>query len=283
MKKKLIIISIFCYAFSSLFAQETKYIIVPLKMYKHNKVDIYGLSSLTNQLFAKAGYKVFTNNRMSWPADLQADPCKALYTETEDVSPLIGLTKVKLTLRDCFQKVHYETVGKDNDIDDIKALHTALEEAFENMQKEIHLDELFATLPKTKSVVEPTKEILKKEQKPLTMQKQTTTKKAPISLTFEETLKAYWRHNVPVGIEGIYEADQKQYFIREKDNVFMLYNNTEQQLAQLEKTTLGDIYKVRWDNGTESVAFLKDRILKIEKKQEEKVKVIALKKVFPNE
>lgn len=295
MKKKIVaIVSLLVLTFS-LFAQD-KYVIVPIKLYKYDKIDIYGLSSLTNQLFAKSGYKVFTENQLSWPKELQANPCLAIYTETEDVSPLIGLTKVKITLKNCYKQKLAESIGKDNDVDNIKALHIALEEAFNNLKTKGKIASCYANLSKAKdnyqtpeiaSTIKPKAKVFIK--KPVI--KNNSTKAAEISsekkdktTSLEEVQRHHWKKYTPVEIEGIYSYANKNYVIKYVDKGFELISPNQIKLALLQKTSKDKIYRVLWENGIFDIAYLKDNgTLVIEQSQDEQIEVWKLEKIFPNE
>lgn len=268
-------------------AQDTKYVIVPIKIYKFNKVDIYGLSSLTNQLFAKAGYTVLTNNKMSWPEDLQNNECKAIYTDTEDISPLIGLTKVKLTLKNCYYKVLTEKIGKDNDVNDIKALHTALQEAFDMLRKDGEIEKAFASLTmesKQNPSNLPKQAVQKQPKAPETLQKKEEevhkeTKKSKIT-----TLKNYWEQFGAKSIEGVYNKNEEQFYIKYDDGVFVLYNNAHTSMAKILPTEMPSIFKVEWKDGSTEVGYLKEeKTLILECHKEDTNTSFEFKKEFPNE
>ncbi len=274
MKKfSLLIILSFLFTSNS-FGQEKQYVVVPIKIYKNNRIDIYGLSSKTNQLFAKAGYIVLTDNVRNWPEELQNNPCQVLYIETEDVSPLIGLTKVKLTIQDCYKRTICQSLGKDNDIEDIKALHIALKEAFDNLQQEGKIKAAFASLPQGEEkkaikamLLTPSKPIAQKEA-----EKKQPTAKGDLSM-MEQILKSYWKNNVAVAIEGIYSYANNNYFIKKNGQIYELYNKEEKRIATLKESSLPNIYKV----------MLKEGKLLIEKTQDNSTTVLSLVKLFPDE
>lgn len=285
MKKAAILIILTLSFLTGSSAQEKKYIIVPIKIYKFNKVDIYGLSSLTSQLFAKAGYQVLSANKMSWPKDLQANLCNAIYTETEDVSPLIGLTKVKLTLKDCYHKVLAEAIGKDNDVDDIKALQVALEEAFETLKKGKKIENAFTSLSQNSKNVAITQTTTPEKQVTSSTQP-TENKAAKVSKATSkiEILKSYWQQFEAKGIEGIYTKKNEQFYVKYDNNAFTLYNSSNVILAKIVRTSASTIFKIQWNNGTEDVGYLKDsKTLVLENTEKGVNTVSTFRKEFPRE
>lgn len=284
MKKIVRIILVSFFFAGSLCAQDTKYVIVPIKIYKNNKVDIYGLSSLTNRLFAEAGYQVFTENRASWPNELQQNPCLAIYTETEDVSPFIGLTKVKLTLKDCYQQLLFETVGKDNDMDDIKALHFALKEAFENTLNVGELQKSYAKI--STKLSSPQHQAMKQtspEQanKPIAKENKIapTAKTTQLGTASKEAiLKKHWKKYSPIEIEGIYTYEGVVYFVEYADENFQ-FSTQNTVIAELEKTSKQGVYKVFWTNGNFDIAYRKaNGILLVEQTQGQQVRLLQLQR-----
>lgn len=128
---------------STIFSQSVnlnnyKYVVVPTKYYKFNQPDFYGLSSLTRSLFFKKGITALGENKQSWPEDLLKNPCLAAYSEYKDVSPLIGKTKIKLTLKDCKDEVLFEKVGRSSTESGVEAFHAALENAFEPIENSVY-------------------------------------------------------------------------------------------------------------------------------------------------
>ncbi len=224
---------------------------------------------------------LFTSNLFG--QEKQYVVCQALYIETEDVSPLIGLTKVKLTIKDCYKRTICKSLGKDNDVEDIKALHIALKEAFDNLQQEGKIKAAFASLPqgKEKKVIKamlltPSKPIAQKE-----VEREQPVAKGDLSM--EQILKAYWKNNAAVAIEGIYSYANNKCFIKKNGQIYELYNKEEKRIATLKESSLSNIYKVMWNDNVQDIAYMKEGKLLIEKTQDNGTAVLSLVKLFPDE
>lgn len=241
-----------------------KYVIVPLKFYKFDKIDIYGLSSTTTKLFVEDGYTVLTDSKQAWPEELKKNPCKAIYTQTNDISPLLGLTKVELVVMDCYQNILYKAQGKDNDADEIIALREALREAYTALKEEGGMVRFFSNLPKDTD---------NSQSIPLTQLEATATplpspkvQKKPHFPTAQKPnavvklLQDRWKKEEPIGIEGIYKANDKVYYILYDDKSelggFWLYKMNEMTpIAKLTTTSAPKIYKTYWANGGFDIAY----------------------------
>lgn len=268
MKKLLFLLLIFAATYS--YAQkEQRYVVVPMKFYKFKKVDIYGLSSTTNRLFAKAGYKVLTDNQASWTEDLKANPCTILYTETNDISPLIGASKVEIIVKDCYQRELARSIGKANNSDGQKALQTAVERAFAELTKDNNFAKLYSKNPVEKSE----KKITKAKTSPkVVITPQKTQKKivaqANQTPTIGKTLQFQWKRNPPQGIEGFYLAQGKSYYILQHaaDAFTLGFSDTTSKdaVATLKKTSSPDIFKVFWKDGTQDIGYKKGNQLLLE-------------------
>lgn len=288
----LILISLFVSFSASSQDMNKKYVIVPLKFYKFDKIDIYGLSSATTKLFVNDGYTVVTDSKQSWPKELKENPCLAIYTKTNDISPLIGLTKVELVLMDCYQNVLYKAQGKDNSEDEIISLSKALKEAYELLKKEEAIELSFSNLLND-TANEQTIPLTKLENTATTNVKQTReTKNNTIRNTTRpntpnpvaKLLEDRWKKESPIGIEGIYETTDKTYYILYDDKNelggFWLYEMSKMApIAKLISTSSPVIYKVFWTEDNFDIAYLnEEQVLVIEKTRNKKTTLLELLK-----
>jgi hypothetical protein len=108
MKSKLLLLFILIssYAFSQS-VNDYQYVIVPVKYDFLSKEDQYGLNTLTKLLLQKYGFKAYLSNE-EIPLNTDNQKCNFLYADViQDKSMFV--TKVKVALKDCKQKVVFET------------------------------------------------------------------------------------------------------------------------------------------------------------------------------
>ncbi len=108
MKSKILLLFILTssYAFSQS-VNDYQYVIVPVKYDFLSKEDQYGLNTLTKLLLQKYGFKAYLSNE-EIPLNTDNQRCNFLYADvTQDKS--LFVTKVKVALKDCNEKVVFET------------------------------------------------------------------------------------------------------------------------------------------------------------------------------
>ena len=108
MKSKILLLFILTssYAFSQS-VNDYQYVIVPVKYDFLSKEDQYGLSTLTKLLLHKYGFKAYLSNE-EIPLNTDNQKCNFLYADViQDKSMFV--TKVKVALKDCKEKVVFET------------------------------------------------------------------------------------------------------------------------------------------------------------------------------
>ncbi|MDG5492486.1 hypothetical protein [Psychroserpens sp. SPM9] len=120
------------------FAQEKinnyKYIIVPNQFDFQKSEDQYQLNSLTKFLFNKYGYTTLSENE-EYPKDLGLNHCLALKAVPSEVKGGFLVTKIKIDLIDCKNRVIATSeVGRSKLKDRKKAYHEAFRAAFETYQ-----------------------------------------------------------------------------------------------------------------------------------------------------
>lgn len=105
-----------------------KYFVVPLQFDGFKNQNQFRTSTLIKHLFTQYGYPAFYDDAI--PPDLASRPCQGLRVGLVENSSLLH-TKVKLTLKDCYGQVVYETLeGKSKTKEYELAYREAIEEAF---------------------------------------------------------------------------------------------------------------------------------------------------------
>jgi hypothetical protein len=108
MKSKILLLFILIssYAFSQS-VNDYQYVIVPVKYDFLSKEDQYGLNTLTKLLLQKYGFKAYLSNE-EIPLNTDKQRCNFLYADVIQDKSLF-VTKVKVALKDCKEKVVFET------------------------------------------------------------------------------------------------------------------------------------------------------------------------------
>lgn len=129
MKSKILLLFILIssYAFTQS-VNDYQYVIVPVKFDFLSKEDQYGLNTLTKLLLQKYGFKAYLSNE-EIPLNTDKQRCNFLYADViQDKSMFV--TKVKLALKDCKEKVIFETqFGSSREKEFAIAYNKALREA----------------------------------------------------------------------------------------------------------------------------------------------------------
>ena len=129
----LLFILISSYAFSQS-VNDYQYVIVPVKFDFLKKDDQYGLNTLTKLLLRKYGFKAYLSSE-EIPSDLENQRCNFLYADVKETSGML-VTKVKVSLKDCYEKVVYETeFGTSREKEYLAAYNLALREAGKSFDK----------------------------------------------------------------------------------------------------------------------------------------------------
>ncbi|MEO5776272.1 MAG: hypothetical protein ABIQ27_05170 [Flavobacterium sp.] len=134
MKKiALLFILISGYAFSQS-VNDYQYVIVPVKFDFLKKDDQYRLNTLTKLLLEKYGFKAYLSNE-EIPLNLESQRCSFLYANVIDDSGML-ITKTKIVLKDCREKVLFETqFGSSREKEYPAAYNQALREAGKSFDK----------------------------------------------------------------------------------------------------------------------------------------------------
>ncbi len=134
--KKYQLLFVFLLVTASGFSQSVndyQYVIVPTQFSIFNAADKYRLNTTTKMLLEKYGFKTFMSNE-ELPLEL-GDNCKKLYADLVQDRDFM-VTKVKLVLKDCKEKVVYETdLGKSREKDYAVAYNQALRETAKSFDK----------------------------------------------------------------------------------------------------------------------------------------------------
>jgi hypothetical protein len=110
-----------------------QYVIVPTKFSIFNDNDRYRLNTSTKMLLEKYGFKTYMSNDVI-PNEI-GDNCKKLYADLVQDKDLFA-TKIKLVLKDCKERIVYETeYGKSREKDFAVAYNQALRETAKSFEK----------------------------------------------------------------------------------------------------------------------------------------------------
>ena len=111
-----------------------QYVIVPIKFDFLKENDKFHLNTTTKMLLQKYGFKSFLSNE-DMPEEVTNKRCAVLYASLEKDNNLFS-TKVKLVLKDCKERVVYETdFGSSREKDYAPAYNQALREAAKSFDK----------------------------------------------------------------------------------------------------------------------------------------------------
>ena len=111
-----------------------QYVIVPIKFDFLKENDKYRLNTLTKLLLQKYGLKSYLNIEQI-PKEVENQRCNLLYASLSEENSFF-MTKIKVVLKDCKDKVVYETVyGTSREKDFSAAYNQALRQAFQSFDK----------------------------------------------------------------------------------------------------------------------------------------------------
>jgi hypothetical protein len=133
---KKILLSVVLFVVNTTFAQslnDYKYIIVPTKFEFLKESNQYNLNTSAKLLFQKYGFETFMIDD-ELPTEIANNRCKALYADVvEDKSMFI--TKLTIVLKDCKDKIVYESaVGKSKEKDFQASYTQAFREAAKSFE-----------------------------------------------------------------------------------------------------------------------------------------------------
>ena len=121
------------YAFSQS-VNDYEYVIVPAKFDFFKKEDQFRLNNLTKLILLKYGFKAFLSNE-EIPVSIENQRCNFLYANVLEDSGMM-LTKVKIVLKDCREKLVFETeYGKSREKEFGVAYNEALRETTKSFEK----------------------------------------------------------------------------------------------------------------------------------------------------
>lgn len=130
------IIFLFLLQFACGFAQninDYQYVIVPKKFTIFNEEDKFKLNTLTKLVLEKYGFKPFFINDI--PEEISKNRCQILFADLDEKKGLL-VTKLKIVLKDCYEKTIFETeYGTSREKDFKVAYNQALREAAKDFDK----------------------------------------------------------------------------------------------------------------------------------------------------
>ncbi len=200
-----------------------KYIIVSDKFDFLKETDQYQTSSLTKFLLKKNGFDVYLSSE-SLPLEIKADRCSALFVDVVSESSMFK-TKLKIRLKDCFNKVVYiSKIGESREKEYKKSYQDAIRDAYSNMS-----DIQYMPLSKNKEIK---KEILKEK---------------PQELTTNGAVAVIAKNKKPVVETANYNT--KVLYAQPNKNGFQLINTKPEVIFLLFKTKVKDVYILKDKNG----------------------------------
>ncbi|MDI1318281.1 hypothetical protein [Flavobacterium sp.] len=111
-----------------------EYVIVPLKFADFKEPNKYNLNTNTKLLLQKYGFKAYMASD-SIPNEISNASCRKLYADIVKENTLLN-TKIKVVLKDCKDKVVYETaLGESNEKERSRSYNEALREAGKSFDK----------------------------------------------------------------------------------------------------------------------------------------------------
>ncbi|MEM6687130.1 MAG: hypothetical protein AAF617_15220 [Bacteroidota bacterium] len=151
MKRFLASVLFLCITFSC-FSQELnnyKYVVIPYKLNFLKKHNQYRVNTVVRHLFKQEGFQVLYDSE-DFPTDLAEDRCLGLYADVNNESNIFT-TKMSIILRDCSNKVVFETpYGRSK----IKAYEPSYREALQRAFAAIKAEN-YSYQPKKKEEVPP--------------------------------------------------------------------------------------------------------------------------------
>ena len=169
MKSKILLLFILTssYAFSQS-VNDYQYVIVPVKYDFLSKEDLYGLNTLTKLLLQKYGFKAYLSNE-EIPLNTDNQKCNFLYADVIQDKSLF-VTKVKVALKDCKEKVVFETqFGSSREKEFAVAYNQAFRESGKSFDKlnyryngkngiapEVTISEILASKAQSLDIIEST-------------------------------------------------------------------------------------------------------------------------------
>ena len=121
------------YAFSQT-VNDYQYVMVPAKFNFLKNENQYRLNTLTKLLLQKYGFRPYLSNE-ELPIEIKNQRCSFLYADVVKTTGIL-ITKLKVSLKDCYEKVVYETeFGTSREKEFVIAYNQALREAGKSFDK----------------------------------------------------------------------------------------------------------------------------------------------------
>ena len=129
----LLVVLISGYAFSQT-VNDYQYVIVPAKFIIFKETDKFRLNTNVKMLLQKYGFRPYLSNE-ELPKEIENQRCSFLYADVVETTGIL-ITKLKVSLKDCYQKVVYETeFGTSREKEFVIAYNQALREAGKSFDK----------------------------------------------------------------------------------------------------------------------------------------------------
>ncbi len=204
---------LFLILYSFCFAQEKyEYVIIPKKFEFFKQENQYNTNFLIKSFFEKEGFKVFyTTDEL--PEDLAKNRCLGLFANAIEDNSLLK-TKIKIEIKDCFNKVIYESAPGESREKDFKTAYTfAFRQALSSMSGSLNFKHSESNQENVS---------IPEEEKPTTQEINEESKTGLNSnqLFAIPTATGYKLvDSAPKTILLIYKTSRSDVFIAEKDNI----------------------------------------------------------------
>ncbi|MDT0644807.1 hypothetical protein RM553_18345 [Zunongwangia sp. F363] len=194
-----------------------RYVIVPESFEFSDSKNEYQLNALTKFLLQKYGFETVMKSAEK-PAELQGNPCKALYADVMNDSGLF-VTKLTLVLRDCYDKVVFQSEeGRSREKDFKTAFHEALRDAFTSLEEQgyDYSEAVITATPVPAVEGEVASDTPQKEQKALP-EEQEDAEVEVVEVVEEEAAEN------AVSNSNIYVLDNAEYYLEETADGYAFY------------------------------------------------------------
>lgn len=226
-----------------------QYIYIPEK-FNDQDVNKYGLNDLLQLKLKQKKFKVITESKENWPAELLQNPCQILTADLLNTSNMFK-NKLKVEFKNCDNK----TIASVDGISSIKEFEPGMREALEVAAKKIP-----ASAPVEKSMT------LQKEETP--NQVEIVKKDSPV---VAETKKA---QIVPAPKTEATASQKAEVYsngsliltkIFLTNGEFILVNpNNSVPYATFKPSTKKEVYRVKLDDGSSTLGYLEDGNIVVE-------------------
>ncbi|MFD2891112.1 hypothetical protein ACFS5J_03680 [Flavobacterium chuncheonense] len=153
--KRVLFLFLICFSLSTVGQENYESIIVPSQFSFFKEANKFNLNALTKSFFEAEGYTVFYDTD-NLPRGIASDRCQALLADVIESNTMFK-TIVKVVIKDCTNKVIYESIESESREKDLQKAYTiTLRDALSSMKGKVQFkkEQVSVTNPvKTASVV----------------------------------------------------------------------------------------------------------------------------------